>query len=508
MTPQPRVAIYLRVSTEEQAEGHSLDAQRKICTHFAEQRGWQIVATYEDAGHSAKSDKRPAFQRMIADVRAGAIEIVLTHKLDRFSRSISDIFRYMREFHERGTAYVSISEQFDFTTPMGKVMLALLAAFAEWYIDNLSAETSKGKKERAMKGLWNGDVPFGYKRIQTGTLSTGRAVYSLQADEHDAPGIRLAFEFYASGQYNDREVAAELNARGYLTANKTGRRPFSKDTVCAMLKNRFFLGEAKYKSDSAVGRHPALVDQETFDKSQAARARHRNRQNKAPITVTRIYKLSTLLFCGECGSRLRGQMQGAAGRHYRDTAPDYDRACSQKRMLKADDVESLTAEVLTAIPLPVLWQQAVLDQLKTESRAGDIERQRAALQSRIRRAEQLFQWGHWDEGHYKTERAELAAQLSALKPIETTDLEKAAELLADFPRLYHSANDEQKKRLFQSMIERAYVRDGQLVALQPTAPFYPLLIASCGLDGHSVSITLKANPRPFSISILTQPLAV
>ena len=320
MTTPPRVAIYLRVSTEEQAEGHSLDAQRKLCTQLAETRGWQIVATYEDPGYSAKTEKRPAFQRLLADARAGNVDIILTHKLDRFSRSIFDIFRLLREFHEHGISYVSAAEQFDFTTPMGKVQLALWAAFAEWYIDNLSAETSKGKKERAMKGLWNGDVAFGYKRVPAGERVTGRVIYALEADEHDADGVRLAFELYASGQYNDREVAAELNRRGYLTANKTGRRPFSKDTVCAMLKNRFFL--------------------------------------------------------------------------------------------------------------------------------------------------------------------------------------------ADFPRLYHSADDEQKKRLFQSMIERAYVRDGQIVALQPTAPFYPLLIASCGLDGHSVSITLKAIPRPLSVAILSQPLAV
>ena len=235
-----RVAIYLRVSTDEQArEGHSLDAQLKICLAFAQQRGWEVVAVLRDpeenagptatptaqqprrrkATSSGKTDRRPGFQKLIGMARRGGCDVALTHKLDRFSRSITDILTYLREFNKLGVAYTSATEQFDFTTPMGKVLLTLLAAFAEWYLDNLSAETKKGKRERAEKGYWNGDLSWGYRLAEGGA--------EAEPDPERAPGVLRAFTVFAEGLSSDLEIARLLNRDGYRTSGKRGSMPFS-----------------------------------------------------------------------------------------------------------------------------------------------------------------------------------------------------------------------------------------------------------------------------------------
>lgn len=144
-----RAVIYTRVSTNEQIDGYSLDAQQEQCTRFCESRGWQVVRVYQDAGRSGLSIHRPALQEML---KATDYDVIVCHKLDRFSRSLLDVMSQLAALNERGVTFASASEQFDFSTPFGKVILAMLAAFAQWYVDNLATEIRKGKQERARQG--------------------------------------------------------------------------------------------------------------------------------------------------------------------------------------------------------------------------------------------------------------------------------------------------------------------------------------------------------------------
>ncbi|MEO0565469.1 MAG: recombinase family protein, partial [Chloroflexota bacterium] len=157
-----RAVIYTRVSSQEQIDGYSLSAQREICTQFANGRAWEVVQIYEEPGRSGKTAHRPVFQRMIADAEMGKFDLILVHKLDRFSRSLLDVLTYLDRLGKLNVSFVSATEQFDFSTPFGKVILAMLGAFAQWYLDNLRAEIIKGKKERARQGGWNGTLSFGY----------------------------------------------------------------------------------------------------------------------------------------------------------------------------------------------------------------------------------------------------------------------------------------------------------------------------------------------------------
>jgi site-specific DNA recombinase len=162
-----RAALYRRVSSDEQVEGYSLDAQTRASRAYCESHGWVIAREYSDEGKSARSDdlaKRPAFGQMLKDAEGGLFDVIVVHKLDRFARNLRVTLETLERLDGAGVTFVSISEQMDFTTPIGKVILATLAAFAQYYSDNLSWETKKGKHERKAQGLYNGVLPFGVKK--------------------------------------------------------------------------------------------------------------------------------------------------------------------------------------------------------------------------------------------------------------------------------------------------------------------------------------------------------
>ncbi len=218
-----RAALYARVSSEEQVEGYSIDAQRRAFQTLLQTRGWTAYREYIDEGKSAHTDdlrKRPMFKQAIDDAIAGQYDVLVVHKIDRFSRRLKVTLEYFEKLLKAGVTFISINEQMDFTTPSGKVHLALLGAFAQYYSDNLSQETKKGWHERRAQGLYCGLLPFGAIKGEDG-------VPIPHPDTH--PGLVMAFELAAKGK-SDREIAIILNAAGYRTTGTHGSRPFAKDT--------------------------------------------------------------------------------------------------------------------------------------------------------------------------------------------------------------------------------------------------------------------------------------
>src|SRR5262245_40130436 len=173
-----------------------------------------------------------------------------------------------RILSQHQTAFVSLSEHIDYSTPEGRLQLTILAAFAAYFSDMLAKHTSKGKKERAAQGLWNGDVPFGYR-------STGpKSPPEFDPDEY--PGLRLMGELRMKG-WEAEKIADALNKAGYRTGSKRfGARLFTKDTVTAMLRNEFYAayepgddrGTVKYHDERYRGLHPAAF---TFEEWQSIR---------------------------------------------------------------------------------------------------------------------------------------------------------------------------------------------------------------------------------------------
>jgi len=143
---------YKRVSTADQAtEGHSLDAQHDAIIRFASQRGWKLVRIYEDSGISGTRSDRPALEQLLDDAAQGQFDVVIVHAIDRFYRDLQGLLKALSFLQKHDVAFISLAENIDFTTPWGKLALAVLGTLAEIYIDKLSAETSKAWRRSRLR---------------------------------------------------------------------------------------------------------------------------------------------------------------------------------------------------------------------------------------------------------------------------------------------------------------------------------------------------------------------
>ena len=226
-----KAATYVRVSSEEQVDGYSLDAQRRAITEFCQARGWDITHQYADEGKSAwveSAAKRQAFNQMLTDAANGEFDVVVTHSLDRLSRNLMVTLNAFRTFSSNGVTYVSATQEIDYSTPAGKLFMAMVAAFAQYFPDNLSGHTKKGLRERVRQGLFNGEPPFGYQRCDAVCLGTNDEHRGCHIDPEAGPEVLSLFERYAYGSHSMSTLAGELNARGFRT-NGRSRSPDTSD---------------------------------------------------------------------------------------------------------------------------------------------------------------------------------------------------------------------------------------------------------------------------------------
>ncbi len=243
---------------------------------------------YEDDERSARGEqiaKRPAFRRLLEDAEADCVQIIMVHTLDRWSRNVMVTLQSFRILADKRTAFVSLSEHIDYSTPEGKLQLTILAAFAAYFSDMLAKHTSKGKGERAMQGLYNGDIPFGYRRTS--------AKMPPEHDSKNFPGLRMLGELRMTGMSAEK-IAEALNAAGYRTGSKRfGDRLFTIDTINAMTRNEFFAafapnddrGTIVYKGERYRGQHPAGFTYEEWQKIRIGsrmnyNAPHRGEQSR------------------------------------------------------------------------------------------------------------------------------------------------------------------------------------------------------------------------------------
>src|SRR5688572_14510927 len=204
-TAAPLAAVYVRVSSKEQVEGYSLDAQRRACRDLCASRGYAVVPTdYADEGVSAHTDnlaKRPEFSRMLADAEAGRFSIIVVHKMDRFARKLRVALECLEQLGRAHVGVVSVSEpNLDYSTPQGFLFLSMLGALAEWYSRNLATETKKGWAERKRRGLYAGRLPFGTVKGEDGVpVADALPLDANGGTTSNHAGLLLAFERAAEG---------------------------------------------------------------------------------------------------------------------------------------------------------------------------------------------------------------------------------------------------------------------------------------------------------------------
>ena len=253
-----RCAVYTRKSSEEglTVEFSSIDAQREGGhAYIASQKteGWVSVRdNYDDGGYSGGTLSRPALQRLIEDVKAGLIDIIVVYKIDRLSRSMIDFLKLVEIFDEHGVTFVAVTQNFSTVTPMGRLMLNVLLSFAQFEREQTGERIRDKIAASRRKGRWTGGpVPFGY-RLEN---------HKLLVYEEEAAVIRAVFNRFIA-QRSATIVARELREEG-VTSRKG--KPFDKGTMYKFLGNRVYVGEAVHKGEAYPGEHKAIITRDIWD---------------------------------------------------------------------------------------------------------------------------------------------------------------------------------------------------------------------------------------------------
>ena len=290
-----KVALYGRVSTEEQTEGHSLSAQFDAMKNYCENKDWEIIQEYEDGGFSGGNDSRPAFKQMIASALAGELDVILVHKLDRFSRNREDAIVYKSMLKKKGVRVISVSEPLD-DSPASLIAEAVLEAYNEYFLINLAHEIRKGKYKGAEKGAYQGgNLKFGY------TLDKSTERHKIIVDKAEADTVNTIFQRYNEGM-TISQIAKNLNDQG-IPCKTTGR--WYKQKISQILRDRIYIGEGRY--GEVIMPYPPIITVDLFDRVQARLKS--NKQSGRPANPNRIYLLSRLGRCGECGAALLHETQ-------------------------------------------------------------------------------------------------------------------------------------------------------------------------------------------------------
>ena len=266
-----RCAIYTRVSTEHglDQEFNSLDAQYDAASAYIRSQahaGWNLIRSrYDDGGYSGGSTDRPDLQRLLDDIRARKLDVIVVYKVDRLTRSLADFAKLVELFDAHGVSFVSVTQQFNTTTSMGRLTLNVLLSFAQFEREVTSERIRDKIAASKRKGLWvGGSLPLGYHMKDN----------KVAVIEDEAERVRSIYRRYlelsgVNALVRDlRERDIRTKARLLATGATRGGVLFGRGSLFYLLRNRFYVGEVKYKNEILPGEQPAIMDRTLFDAVQ------------------------------------------------------------------------------------------------------------------------------------------------------------------------------------------------------------------------------------------------
>ena len=321
-TKTVRCAVYTRKSTEEglDQDFNSLDAQREAGeAYIASQKseGWVCLPQkYDDGGYTGGNMDRPAFQRLMADVEAEKVDCIVVYKVDRLSRSLLDFARIMEVLDRRNVSFVSVTQQFNTSTSMGRLILNVLRSFAQFEREIISERTRDKIAAARRRGKWMGGVLLlGYDRDPSGACR-------LVVNEDEAAKVREVFDLYLRKQ-SLLPVVQELARRGWRNkewstgkGRRRGGRPFDKGSVHQLLTNPTYVGKVKYKDEVHKGEHAAIVEERVFSRVQ--KLLHDNRRTGGRESRNKYGALLRgILRCGPCDAAMVHTFAARGVKRYR-----------------------------------------------------------------------------------------------------------------------------------------------------------------------------------------------
>ncbi len=353
-----RCAIYTRKSSEEglEMQFNSLDAQREAALAYIESQkheGWILVPDrYDDGGFSGGSMQRPGLQRLLRDVEAGRIDVVVVYKVDRLSRSLGDFARIVELFERHTVSFVSVTQQFNTTSSMGRLTLNILLSFAQFEREVIGERIRDKFAASRARGMWMGGIPpLGYDIRDR----------KLVVNEDEAALVRLIFSrFLQLGSAT--ELARELRQAGHTTKSWTTQdgkhhpgKPIDKGSIYKILANRVYLGEAVHKGVSHPGEHAAIIEQAIWDKVHAIL--EGNARRRGNLTRAQTPALLKGLIFAPGGHAMTPSHTRKAGRLYRyyvatDAIRNGHAECPVRSVPAAEIEEAVVAQVRHLLQTP------------------------------------------------------------------------------------------------------------------------------------------------------------
>jgi DNA invertase Pin-like site-specific DNA recombinase len=517
---------YIRVSSKMQAkQGHSLDMQRKMIADYVRGKGWILSDLFCETAQSGKLIDRPALQMLLTRARRHAFDVIVVTSFDRFHRNLLHLLLALDQLRQWDVSFVSITENIEFTTPWGKVALAVVGSLAEIYCDRLSLDTKHGKQGRVLKGLWNGSIPLGYCN---GLCSTCTDVNGLnycpqygQPNRSDGTtlvlhptesiAVRLSFDWYETRTYSDGLIAEKLNGfvvtlpdgttRHFRTKrllSRGGPQPFTRDSVREMLMRVFYTGRVAYFGTTTRGtklkrHHPALlrpgtqlalISMEVFERCQEIRRQLAHRSKCALLAHRAPFPLTGILYCGECGGHMIGA-HAHGHRVYRCNARLQHRTYCTQPSVNADEIEATIVQVLSHLSWSDEWREewrqvlaSAWDELPCVSEEMRREKTR---EEKFRQAERVG---------IEEQSLQTHDQVARQRSFQIDQLVEAMEPLSAFRARWEIAismrDDQTPKQLLRTALVRVVVRGQSIEKIEASRAFGHLL--------QNTQVAINANP--------------
>lgn len=478
------VVIWARVSSREQKEGYSIDAQLRSTRDKAAKNGWNVVREFSVAESAKRGSERSVFNEMFKWVKANAnrenIRAILSHKLDRVCRNMRDAVRMQELEDKHGISLAFVENQFG-TGPAGVLSFNVMAAVAQYYSDNLRTEVLKGIDERSKQGWQHGLAPFGYVNVSEDREEP------IQPHPENSKAVMRLFELYSSGRHSFESVGQQLAEEGYTFRDSQPR--FHRTAVSYILNNRFYIGEIRRGNHSYQGRHQPLVDRTTFHSCQE-HLKSKKRRTKAKVNLPLSGGLFTCLHCGAMitGERIKRKLKDGGVRihdYYRcaNNAPDDDHPSVRWR---GDDLEDAIIADLETLRMP---DEKVADWFRTTleaafSEVGDYQRkQRIALTKRKSELNTMndrllntFLSGAIDEATFNAKLATLRDELAVVEEslasddtVATADVRAALEIFEfsqKIPKIWRGSKMAEKRRILETLSLNRMLGDVTLVVVK------------------------------------------
>ncbi|MCM3632954.1 recombinase family protein [Paenibacillus camelliae] len=478
-----RAAIYIRVSTDEQAnQGNSLSEQEHRLRSYCAAMGWENIQVYVDDGYSAGSLDRPALTSMMKNVRMLKHDVVLTTKLDRLCRNLLDLLNVIDELEEYECQYTSATESFDTSTPAGRMVLQILGAFAEFERGRIRERVRENMRSLARNTN---------KAITKPCLGYDVVDGKFQINEKEAEIVRIMVKMILEGD-GTRTIAKKLNSMGYLTKAK---KPFTQNHIGKLLKREMLYGAVVYNRRTmhkgkeiirpesewiiAEDHHEGIISKEEYLKVQEVMQSRRTSWSRSDDTR---YLLSGLVKCTHCGEKMVGRYRRKpSGREYfHYVCGKYMKSgsCFHHFILR-DNLETTVISNLLSMSEKLKGEVSENKQNEDELRLEIelIKSQMTKLNSKMQRQIELYEDGEIDKNEFRaarervnSQKEELQRQLSKVINSQESKKIELAEKLEDKQNELMSDDRLVVKNAIRQIVHEIDITDGEKVKIKLSMP--------------------------------------